>query len=125
MGLALVKEENEPEITFDDFWQAYPRRQNRKVAAESWKRVSPLDRSAILRGIENWKRTEQWLQDGGKYIPLPSTFLKFERWADEVDIGIKVTYCKWRGCTKPATTAFQGSDLCEGHCQARKRGESP
>lgn len=122
MGLALVKEETEAEITFDEFYQAYPRRQNRKMAALAWKRIKPADRLLILRSVEAWKRTDQWLQG---IIPLPSTFLNCERWTDEIELDIQVTYCKWRGCSKPATSVLHGADYCEGHCQARKRGESP
>lgn len=125
MGLALVDTETEPEITFDDFYQAYPRRQNRKMAVLAWKRIDPAERPAILRGIEAWKRSEQWLQNGGQFIPLPSTFLNCERWTDEVEIGIKVTPCRWRGCSRPGTKSIGDIEFCETHFHARKRGESP
>lgn len=126
MGLALVEENlgesAEKQIRFEDFYAAYPRKQNRKMAALAWKRVPASEHQAIMQSVETWKKSDQW-QRG--IIPLPSTFLNCERWTDEVDVDIQVNYCKWRGCAKPATTVLNGTDYCEQHNQARKRGETP
>lgn len=113
--------------TFDEFWELYPRKIAKKDARSAWQRIKVTQEiwERIVRSIEAHKRTESWLERGGIYIPYASTWLNGERWDDEIQVDIQVTYCKWRGCTKPATTVLNGSDLCEGHNQARKRGESP
>lgn len=124
--LALVRTEPEVEtVSFEDFWQAYPRRQNKKVALAAWKRISPAEHPEILRGIENWKRSDQWMRDGGQYIPLPSTFLQGERWTDEVEIGIKAAPCSWPRCKLIGSQKYGAKDFCEAHVLAFKRGETP
>ena len=126
MGLTLVKEENAVEISFEDFWKAYPRRQNKKAAQAIWKRIDPSRYEAILCGIDNWKRTDQWQRDGGQYIPMPTSFLNGERWEDEVDILIAAASpCQWPRCKSVGTLRYGSRDYCEAHVQAFKRGETP
>lgn len=124
--LTLVKS-RQTIAEFGEFWELFPRRVGKKDARHAFDRIrwTPELWEEVKAAIQNWSRSEQWLKDGGAFIPYPSTWLRGERWEDEMDVSIKVTYCKWRGCTKPATTVLNGSDLCEGHNQARKRGESP
>ncbi len=126
MGLTLVKNENDPEqVTFEDFWASYPRRQKRKDAEAAWKRIDPRKRSAILKGVEAWKRSEQWNRDGGQYIPLPTSFLNGERWEDEVEISVCAVPCQWPKCKGSGTQKWGSRDYCEAHLGALKRGETP
>ena len=71
---------------FDLFWSAYPKKVGKKDAVKAWNKINP-DKSlvkAIIEGVERWKGTEQWNKDGGQFIPYPATFLRQERWNDEV-----------------------------------------
>jgi hypothetical protein len=36
----------------------------------------------MVAALERQRRSTQWLRDGGRYIPNPSTWLKQERWDD-------------------------------------------
>lgn len=124
--LALVKPEPEVEISFDDFWKAYPRRQNKKAALVVWKRIDVREHPAILEGVANWRQSDQWNRDNGQFIPLPSTFLAGERWADELEIAIAaLALCSWPKCKSHANAKFGSRDYCESHVQAFKRGETP
>ena len=38
----------------------------------------------ILAAIEAQKKSEQWVKDGGQYIPHPATWLNQGRWDDQV-----------------------------------------
>jgi len=126
MGLSLVKEENDAaEITFEEFWSEYPRRQAKKDALKAWNRIDPGRREAILRGVRAWKRSEQWLRDGGQYIPMASTFLNGERWEDEVEISVRVVSCQWPRCKASGLHRWGSRDYCETHLAALKRGETP
>jgi hypothetical protein len=67
---------------FPAFWAAYPegKRLNRKGAAKSYNAaVETSSPEAILEGLELWKRGKQWANDGGQYIPHPTTFLNQRR----------------------------------------------
>jgi LmbE family N-acetylglucosaminyl deacetylase len=40
--------------------------------------------AVMLEKIAVMKQTDQWLRDGGKFIPYPATWLNQKRWEDEV-----------------------------------------
>lgn len=89
---------------FDDFWQAYPVKRDKKRARDAWKRRK-LDSKAddILADIERRKlQDRQWL-DG--YIPHPSKYISGERWQDEIQPRLNGS----RTTPKTATDAAQAA----------------
>lgn len=67
------------------FWAAYPpgkgdQREAIEVWAEKYASLSDDEVSAIIKGIEGWSRSEDWVKDGGRFIPGPAKFLREERW---------------------------------------------
>lgn len=72
---------------FDDFWTAYPKKRAKDDAFKAFAKRKP-DAALLARmllAIEAQKRSEDWLKDGGKWIPYPATWLNDGRWQDEVD----------------------------------------
>jgi Ni/Co efflux regulator RcnB len=74
-------------VDFDDFWQLYPRKTEKKKALKAWK-IAKKDKSwpgleAVLFAVERQKASEQWKKDGGQFIPYPATWLNSGRWDDE------------------------------------------
>ena len=72
----------------EEFWVAYPRRQAKKDAEAAWRKLNP-DRGlidGILRDVQRRKSSQEWQKDGGKFIPLPATYLNGSRWEDEIEI---------------------------------------
>lgn len=67
---------------FTVFWDAYPRRIDRNGAWEAWKALRPDQQTgeSILASLEAWKRSNQWTDDGGRFIPEASKFLYKEYW---------------------------------------------
>ena len=62
------------------FWQMYPRKIDKDRARRAWKKLSP-DRAmanAILEGLRNWKKCDQWQEE--RFIPHPTTWLNGRRW---------------------------------------------
>ena len=76
---------NDRTAGFDLFWSAYPRKEGKGKCRAWWKRQKPDAAlvSAMLAKIEQAKQTKKWTDDGGKYIPMPATWLHEERWEDE------------------------------------------
>jgi len=72
---------------FDEFWQAYPKKKARGDAEKAWRGVRPDEAlvGVILRAVEFQVRSEEWVKDGGKFIPHPGTWLRAKRWQDEAD----------------------------------------
>ena len=87
-----IKEKDNPPIIpprgvvagFEKFWEAYPRKVGKQVAAKAYDRarkMTSLDN--MLSAIERQKHSSQWKKDNGAYIPHPATWLNQGRWEDE------------------------------------------
>ena len=71
---------------FAQFWEAYPRKKNKKRARETWERRG-LDSLAdkILADLEVRPSNDPAWKDI-QFIPYPTTYLNGERWNDELDV---------------------------------------
>jgi hypothetical protein len=76
----------ETDTGFERFWAAYPRKEAKKDAQKAWKKLKPEPEliETILQAVERQKQTAQWQKDGGRFVPLPTTYLRGERWTDEI-----------------------------------------
>lgn len=67
---------------FAEFYAAYPRKEARVKAAKAFAKVTaPL--ADLLSALEWQRRLEGWRKEGGKFVPLPASWLNDERWKDE------------------------------------------
>ena len=77
--------ESYPE-SFEDFWEMYPRKEAKKDALKAFQKLKP-DSALIekmLAALDQQKKSEAWKKDGGQYIPLPASWIRGERWEDEI-----------------------------------------
>lgn len=74
--------------SFSLFWEAYPKKVGKVDARKAWSKLAPDEAMTadIMKGLSKWKRSEQWTRDDGKFIPHPATWLRGERWNDEVQV---------------------------------------
>lgn len=72
---------------FEQFWSIYPKKKAKQDALKAFNKISPNDSllTEILKGVENYSKTDDWQKEDGKYIPLPATFLRGGRWEDEIN----------------------------------------
>lgn len=72
---------------FSRFWVQYPRHVARAAAVKAWDRIKP-DSDTIAQIMHNLAKRkqndQQWLKDGGAFIPHPATYLNQARWTDEI-----------------------------------------
>lgn len=70
---------------FDEFWKAYPNKVGKDAARKAFdKRKCTKELLEImLAAIAQQRQSKKWTDDGGKYIPHPSTWLNEGRWMDE------------------------------------------
>ncbi len=82
------EDDAEAEEKFAEFWEAYPRKENRKKALAAWKKGQCWNGKfqEIMAALTEQKKNPRWLEDV-KYIPHPTTWLNGERWADEISTG--------------------------------------
>lgn len=65
------------------FWDAYPRKEGKQDAANAFAKVEvPVE--TLIAAIERQKSSDQWLKNGGQFIPHAATWLNGKRWEDEM-----------------------------------------
>jgi hypothetical protein len=83
--LSAKPDDSEEKSSFDIFWEEYPRKVQKKTAKDVWKSKHLDSRLPEIREfITKAKNTNDWQKDNGQFIPHPSTFLKQERWTDDL-----------------------------------------
>jgi hypothetical protein len=73
---------------FEEFWKHYPRKVAKADARKAWlqtKDVRPVV-SEVIQAVLAHCKTEQWMRNSGAFIPYPATWLRGERWEDELTI---------------------------------------
>jgi hypothetical protein len=70
---------------FDTFWKAYPKKDAKKDAAAAFAKLNPDAETLalMLAAIATKAASFDWTKEGGKYVPLPASWIRAERWTDE------------------------------------------
>lgn len=73
------------EKQFEKFYSFYPRKVKRQDVMKWFEKNKPSCElfSSMMHSLEQFRASKEWLEDGGKYIPYPSTWLNQRRWEDE------------------------------------------
>lgn len=74
--------ESKEEAGFESFWHLYPRKEGKLKAREAYIRAG-VEEKVLLDALRKQLSCEQWQRDGGRFIPLPATWLNQRRWEDE------------------------------------------
>lgn len=71
---------------FARFWKAYPKKRSKGQAERVFFRIDPDERllATMIATIERAMTSEDWLKEGGKFIPYPATWLGARGWEDEI-----------------------------------------
>jgi hypothetical protein len=79
------KEGNARDASFDTFWRAYPKKEAKKDASDAFAKLNPSSEllGVMLAAIATKAASADWQKEKGKFIPLPATWLRAERWTDE------------------------------------------
>ena len=83
-------------VEFERFWAAYPRREGKGAAYKAFQRIAGVPLDVMLFAVEQQRRSRQWTENNGQYIPMPATWLNQRRWEDS-----------------PTTTAAHGGSFAE------------
>lgn len=90
-----VERENHYSDDFEQWWDAYPRKQGKGKAYESWlKSINKLNPDLIIAAAVEYSRWSGLPKDP-KFIPLPATWLNQERWADELSKPVQSDPNEW------------------------------
>jgi len=72
---------------FEEFWKEYPRKQNKAYTRTIWNRMNVSRElfNTIFDAVLWQKRSRLWKEDGGKNVPLASTWLNRKWWERDPD----------------------------------------
>lgn len=70
------------DVSFEKFWNLYPNKKDKKKAKQKFDRLSLIKKQLAIDWILKLKDSEQWKK---WFIPLPTTYLNWERREDEVN----------------------------------------
>lgn len=80
---------------FETFWAAFPRKEAKKDACKAWSLMTPEQkfaaRESIAVHVRYWEASGRTRQ----YIPLPATWLRGERWEDELAMPESQATAEW------------------------------
>jgi hypothetical protein len=71
-------------MSFDDFWAIYPRKVAKKDARKAWASLGNGQMEAAIDALPLQARHWQALGTGVEFIPYPASWLRGERWEDEL-----------------------------------------
>ncbi len=76
---------NSSEESFAIWYSIYPRHESRKDALKAWLRLKPDDQliRTLIDAVEV-QREYLWHDREIRFIPLPATWLRGEKWTDEI-----------------------------------------
>ena len=71
---------------FAKFWKLYPLKKGKTNAEKAWRKLKVTGDlfNLIVEALAKQCASADWLKDGGRYIPHPTTWLNGKRWEDEV-----------------------------------------
>ena len=72
------------EKDFENFWKEYPKKVGKKKACLSFLKLKRALLSTILEALKKQKSSPAWQENGGQFIPHPTTWINGERWEDDV-----------------------------------------
>lgn len=71
---------------FEQFWVAYPRKEAKKDAMKAWTVMTPEQQFAAAHAVPVHVRYWNAAGRTKQYIPLPASWLRGERWEDELEM---------------------------------------
>ena len=97
---------------FAQFWNAYPNHKDKKRAESAFaKAIRKVDLETMLAAIDAQKRTDGWIKENGRFIPMPSTWLDGERWNDDAKPAQKAYWRTGRFAQTRPEQPYEKDDL--------------
>ena len=71
---------------FEEFYAKYPRKEARKDAIKAWGQIGPVGQAKALAAIDAHAARWKALGTAKEFIPLPASWLRGERYEDEIEM---------------------------------------
>ena len=63
-----------------EFLAEYPLEADTRETWNEWREIPAPIREKVLEGLRRWKTSDEWREDGGRFIPTAANFLRKEIW---------------------------------------------
>lgn len=67
---------------FDEFWNAYPKKNSKGRAEQAWKKHKP-NIDLVMKALAWQIESDKWQEKDGKFIPYPASYINAQAWLDE------------------------------------------
>lgn len=81
--IRLEESIKEQDALFAQFWEAYPRKDDKSNSRKTWNKYKVTPELLVLMLAKIKQEKVRWSQGEAKYIPMPSTWLNGKRWENE------------------------------------------
>ena len=72
------------DVGFADFWESYPRKINKAETHKIWRSRALAGKAAVIAAHLGFiSKTQGWTDEGGRFVPHPSTYLRRQQYLDE------------------------------------------
>lgn len=72
------------DVGFVEFWESYPRKINKAETLKIWRNHALAGKAAVIAiHLEFVSKTQGWTDQGGRFVPHPSTYLRRQQYLDE------------------------------------------
>ena len=87
----IPREVAELDSMFEQFWKAYPKKVDPKGCKKKFIKIKNLKQlfPTIIQALEIQKRSTQWNEENGRFIPNPLTWINQERWTTVNEVAEK------------------------------------
>lgn len=108
---------------FGRFWSFYPRKVSKPDALKAWQKLNlTFDQfEALMARLEQWKASERWGGENGRFIPHPATWLNKRNFEDDVPgAALRLASAPALGdcpCGSAATMKVGGQPRCAAHAR--------
>ena len=74
-----------PSIEFEQFWEAYPRKEKKITAWKAWRALgaSRPGLAKILDAVCRFAESDLWQKEHGRFVQQPHKWLEGKRWLDD------------------------------------------
>lgn len=80
---------------FESFWGPYPRKVAKKDAEDAWAKLTPEKKFAALESLPIHVRYWNAAGTAKEYLPYPATWIRGERWTDELEMPEDQAQAQW------------------------------
>ena len=87
LSLVADTDTQQDTVTFEDFWLLYPRREAKKDAFKAWSKLTFAQQMAACTALVDWRKI--FMDREPQFIPLAATWIRGERWEDELPQAVR------------------------------------